>query len=224
MDEAAGHYYANGSQYKLSCAYKSDTDGNDKCLVYNTTREYQADGYRDGSWTIYDNHPIIGWTNLDEQAYSASTLGEVFEIRQTGLAEDFRDDDQAINMVALLRGMDFGETSVRKAIGSVEVNFRSDYAADGTILETAPDMTNVFEEADKFKVTNATVDLNGIGDPAARKIQTISFSIDKRKVTQIQVRISNNVLDEASEVCGVSYRVSGLATNGITQAISTLEQ
>lgn len=215
-----GHYYANGAQYKLSVPYQGD-ESNQKVLVYNTTRELQADGYRDGSWTTYSNHPSIGWANLETDAFFASTLGRVFQLRQTGLESDFRDDADPISAEAILRGMDFGDSSIRKALNSVVVNFRTEFEGDSTILSSAYDLSDDFQELDTFRIISGSQDLNGLTDANAQKIETLSFAIDRRKVTHFQLKVENAALDEPLEISGVTYRVAGLGTQGITQAKQT---
>lgn len=220
LDIMSGHYYTNGAQYKLSVPFKGDAS-NQQALVYNTTRELTADGYKDGSWTTYDNHPSIGWANLETNAFFASTLGKVFIIRQTATTSDYRDDASAISSEAILRAMDFGDSGVRKAIGALIINFRTQFEGEHTTVAASYDLTNDFSDLDAFKITSASQNLNGLNDPNTQKIETLRFSIDRRKLNQVQIKITNAEIDEPLEISGVTYRVAGMTTKGIQSAKTT---
>jgi hypothetical protein len=215
-----GHYHAIENKYKLSVAYKQD-DQNDKVLVYNTTREYQADGYRDGSWTVYDNHPAIGWANLQTEAFFASTGGRVFSMRNTGLESDFRDDSAAINAVATLRAIDFGEPAIRKAVVAALLQYRILNTTTGTTISSAANLTDDFQPLDRFTLTEPTDSQDGLSDKPDVKVKTLRYAISNRKVVYIQLKIENSSLDEAVEVSGVSFRVAGLNRKGIEEAADT---
>lgn len=218
----AGHYYTAGSQYKLSVPFNTNTSPQ-HALVYNTLRELQADSYRDGGWTTYDTHPAIGWANLQTDAFFASTLGQVFKIRDTGLNSDFRDSSAPITAQATLRAMDFGDAGIRKALSGLVMNFRTAFNDDSSTLESAVNLTDDFQPLDAFRVLSETTGLNGLTDPNARKVETILFSVDRRKFAQLQVRITNAALDEPLEISGITYRVAGLTQSGLTQAAETTD-
>jgi hypothetical protein len=220
LDIMAGHYYINGNKYKLAVPYKTDT-ANNKVLVYDTTREYSPDGYRDGSWTTYDNHPAIGWANLQTDAFLASLLGEVFIIRNTGTLTDYRDDNAAISAEAELRAMDFGDGAIRKVLANVIIDYRVLTSTSGTTVEFAPDLTANYEPLDDFRLTEPTDSPDGLSDAGDVKIQPIRYSIDKRKIVYAQVKVSNSTKDEPVEIAGVSYRVAGMNQKGIIDAKHT---
>jgi hypothetical protein len=220
LPEMTGHYYSNGNQYKLSCPEKTDSQ-NDKVLVYDTVREYTADGFREGSWTTYDNHPAIGWANLETDAFFASTKGEVYLLRRTGLVSDFRDDSEAISMVATLRAMDFGDAAIRKAIAHIMVQYRTIADAGGIGFLTAADLTEAFEAADQVEISLPQDNEDGLSDDAAVKVATIRYSIDRRKLSYVQVQVTDSNIDEPVEVAAITYRVGGMNEKGTTQAAST---
>lgn len=220
LNEMTGHYYSNGNQYKLSCAEKTD-DQNDKVLVYDTVREYTADGFREGSWTTYDNHPAIGWANLETNAFFASTRGEVFILRTTGLISDFRDDSSPIVMETTLRAMDFGDAAIRKAIAHLIIQYRTVADASGIELFSAPDLTEGFEEADQVDIVVPQDHDDGLSDEADVKILTVRYSVDRRKLSYIQLRFTNGNIDEPVEIAGITYRVAGMNEKGTTQAANT---
>lgn len=212
-----GHYYSNANKYKLSVPYKTDTN-NDKVMVYDTTREYQADGYRDGGWTVYDNHPATGWANLQTQAFMASTKGRVFIIRDTGLKYDFRDDSSAINMQATLRALDFGEPATRKAVLSAILQFRVLQSTAGTEVLSASNLVDNFQPLDIFHLDEPTDEEDSLSDFNDIKVKTLRFSIKDRKVVYMQLKISNDTIDEPVEIAGVNFRVAGLKQTGIGEA------
>lgn len=215
-----GHYYSNQNLYKLSVPYIGDA-GQQKVLVYNSTREYQPDGYRDGGWTVYDSHPAIGWANLQTEAFFAATSGRVFSIRQTGSKEDYRDDSAGINMEATLRALDFGESSVRKSIIAALIQFRVLQSSMGTEVFSATNLTNDFQELDEFSLVEPTDEQDSLSDTPDVKVETLRFSIDDRKCVHLQLFIRNSAKDEPLEICGVSFRVAGLNRQGIGSAKGT---
>ena len=222
LDDMTGHYYPLLNLYKLSLPYLEDTDGNDKVAVYNTVREYAADGFRMGSWTTYDNHPTTGWANLQTDAFFSSTLGEVFTLRQTGLKYDSRDDSTAISAEGILRAMDFGDPAIRKAVLSATLQFRNNGITTGTTVSAAANLTDDFDELDSFQLVSNSEELSGIGDDSTKKIETIRFTVDRRKCQYIQLKVANGAIDEPVEVTGITYRVAGLTDTGTTQARETI--
>lgn len=212
-----GHFFKRKNKYKLSLPFKTDKT-NDKVLVYDSVREYVADGYRDGSWTLYNNHPCIGWANLTYNAFFASTLGRVFIIRNSSSKSDFRDDNKPINAEAILRAIDFGAPDIRKTIPAIILNFRVINSSDNTKVSAAIDFSNNFKELDIFSINNVN-DLNdSLSDTYAQKISTIRYSLKHRKLYAIQLKLANNTIDDTFELCGVSMRVAGLNHLGISEA------
>lgn len=217
-----GHYYPLGNQYKLSVPYEEDgLDYPNRTLVYNTTREYSPDGYRDGSWTTYQNIPAIGWANMLTRAIFATPKGEVYTLRDTGEKTDYRDGDEPISAMAVLRALDFGSASVRKAIGTVNIQFKPDDTSDNNpVVESATDLVNLWEPLDLATVSRR----KGIGNVSTRATQQLSviqFTADRRKGVFFQLRISNDIIDEGLNVAGISLMVKGLATTAVQQARST---
>ena len=217
-----GHYYPLGNQYKLSVPYTEDGLSHpNRTLVYNTTREYSADGYRDGSWTTYDNIPSVGFANMLRRAIFATPTGEVFTLRDTGEKTDYRDGDEPIVATAILRALDFGAASVRKAIGTVNIQFKPDSAGDNSpVVESATDLVNLWEPLDLATVSRR----KGVGNVSTRVTQQLSviqFTADRRKGVYFQLRISNSNLDEGLNVAGISLMVKGLSATSIQQARDT---
>jgi hypothetical protein len=217
-----GHYYPLGNQYKLSVPYEEDSLSTpNRTLVYNTTREYAADGYKDGSWTTYSNIPAIGWANMLRRPLIATPDGTVLTLRDTGESTDYRDGDAPIVATAILRALDFGSGSVRKAIGTVNIEFKPDENSDNNpVVESAVDLVNQWEPLDLATVSRR----KGIGNVSTRVTQQLSviqFTADRRKGVFFQLRISNSIIDEGLHVAGISLMVKGLSNTAIQQAKST---
>lgn len=212
-----GHYYSNANKYKLSVPYLDDSV-NDKVMVYDTTREYQADGYRDGGWTVYDNHPATGWANLQTEAFMASTKGRVFIIRNSGLKYDYRDDSGPINMEATLRALDYGDSTVRKSVLAAIIQFRVLQSSVGTAVYSASNLVENFQQLDTFFLDEPTDTVDDLSDFNDIKIKNIRFAIRDRKVVYMQLKITNGTIDEPVEIAGVSFRLAGLNQKGIGEA------
>lgn len=215
-----GHYYPLGNQYKLSVPYEEDgLDTPNRTLIYNTTREYTGNG--DGSWTTYSNIPAIGWANMLSRPLIATPEGTVLTLRDTGESTDYRDGDAPIVAMAILRALDFGSGSVRKAIGTVNIEFKPDENSDNNpVVESAVDLVNQWEPLDLATVSRR----KGVGNVSTRVTQQLSviqFTADRRKGVFFQLRISNSVIDEGLHVAGISLMVKGLSNTAIQQAKST---
>jgi hypothetical protein len=215
-----GHYYPLGNQYKLSVPYEEDgLDTPNRTLVYNTTREYTSE--KDGSWTTYSNIPAIGWANMLERPLIATPNGTVLTIRDTGESTDYRDGDAPVVATAILRALDFGSGSVRKAIGTVNIQFKPDENSDNNpVVESAVDLVNQWEPLDLATVSRR----KGTGNVSTRVTQQLSviqFTADRRKGVFFQLRISNSVLDEGLNIAGISLMVKGLSNTAVQQAKTT---
>lgn len=207
LDEAVGHHYSIGRQYKLSYPITGNRE-NSKVFVYNHTREY-TEG-KVGSWTQYDNHPATGWANLLSNAYFSTSAGSVMLLRNTGDVSDYRDDDEAISMEVRFRAIDFGDAAIRKAVSSVLVHFRNLADQTGTQVFSATDLDTVYQQLDDFQIVNNS-----------RAVVSIQFSVNRRKGLYFQFRLTNNTIDEPVEVAGFDIRVAGASDRAILQAANT---
>jgi hypothetical protein len=217
LADAAGHYYAVGNQYKLSLPTTSDSG----TFVYNTVREYQADGYRTGSWTTYTNTPAVVWCNNSDSAFFASTSGDVFYVEKTTDEKPYRDQGQAIPAEATMRSLDFGDASIRKEVRTIMVDYRTSSDPSSTVLSTSTNNNSVFQEADLAIVRNKDTENDGLGSTGEVKIRTIRYSPPRDKGVYFQIRLSNDELDNSMEVAGVTLRVAGMTQKGTTEAKST---
>ena len=218
---AHGHYYPLGHQYKLSIPYREDGESySQRVLVYNTVREYTADGYRDGSWTSYSNLPAIGWANMLERALFATPNGEVFTLRMTGDSTDYRDDGAPISAMATLRALDFGTANIRKAVGSFTVQFRPEDRDSNVVVEAAIDLIDNWEELDPAVVSRQRR-VGNINNRSIQQLAVIQYMSNKRKGVFYQLRISNDQLDQGLQVNGVDVAVAGIGGEGIIQARET---
>lgn len=218
LDIATGHHYGIGTQYKLSVPLLTE-EKNSTVFVYDHTREYEQQGM--GSWTQYDSHPATGWANLENDAFFSTHNGQVFRLRNANDNSDFRDDASAVVQDILLPATAFGDSGVRKVIRSIIAHFRSTANTSGTVLSTAYDLTEDFQDADTFSILQERDAGTGLGDSPVYKIRSIAFSLDKRKLLYVQIRIVNDAIDENMELTGIDYKVAGMDAAGIVEAADT---
>jgi hypothetical protein len=206
---AQGHNFALGRQYKLSYPLTSAT-ANSNVLVYDHTQEY-ASQQGLGGWTIFTNHPVTGWANLDDNAYFGSTQGRVFALRRAGDATDYRDDDQAIEAVITFRALDFGDAAVRKYLSKIILHLRTTAASSGTKFFISTDLDGNFVELDQFEVQADNL----------KKVTSLKFSTSKSKFLFLQSRLTNGTIDEGLEVTSIEYRLAEIKDTGLTDAART---
>lgn len=218
-----GHHYPIGKQYKLSVCVPDpdvnpDLDEPNQVYVYHHTEE-TAQGDTAG-WTRYDNHPAVGWANLQADAFFASTAGNVFSVRRTGTEKDYRDRDEAISAEFTSRALDFGAPGIRKIIASVVSHYRSVSNIEGTELTYAYDLREEFLPTD-----NLTIDRDetttGLSDSVTHKIRSIRSTLDRKRAIYFQIRYSNGNLDEPLDVAGFTVKLAGLSDKGILEAAET---
>jgi hypothetical protein len=219
----AGHHYTAGSRYKLSVPLVASADTSpSQALVYDHTREYRADGYGQGSWTEYSNHPALFWCNLNEDAYFSTQTGQVFVLRRANDVTDYRDDAAAIAAVATLRATDFGDNSIRKVVGDVLVHYRVTPGVDSeAVVASAADLEGDFNPLDESSVKASNASGTGMSDQPNRKVRSIRYSLSRRRLLWVQLQISNSQIDQPLEVAQIGYRVAGMQSEGIIQAKST---
>lgn len=218
LELAQGHNYALGRTYKISYPLLGETS-NANVLVYDHTQEYASEQGL-GAWSIFTNHPVTGWANLDDSAYFASTKGRVFSLRQAGDKTDYRDDDQPIEASITFRALDFGDAAIRKYVSNIMLYLRSPEDSTGNKFYIATDLQDNFHELDEFKVLVEDT-TTGISDRGLTKVVTIKFNTSRSKFTYLQNRLTNGSIDEALEVTGIQYRVTGLSHKGLTDAART---
>jgi hypothetical protein len=220
-----GHHDTEANSYKLSYVTSGDTE-NSEVAVYNHTREYEGKG--EGSWTTYTNHTATGWANLGSDSFFAAVDGRVFIIRRLGpgsteesdFLSDYRDDDSAINMDITVRAMDQLESGKRKVYSSIVTHYRAIADSVGTSLTAALDLNSVFQDTDSFNI-DKDVDDTGIGDDGTKKVVTIVSVIDSKVGVYLQLKYTNNTLDEVVEIAGIDLRVAAKSIAGITEAADT---
>ena len=223
LDIMQGHHYNMGRQYKLSVPMVENSTSsyaeNGEVYVYNHTNETKDDL---GGWARYTNHPATGWANLFNDAFYASVNGSILRLNNQGIAEDYRDGSEAIEMVFEGRANDFGQAGIRKIVSHVIVNYRSGGVSDSTAVETAPDLMRQYDTTTPFTVVNIPPD-NGFSSFAGQDVTAIRHSIPNRRCIYITVKITNNGINEDVEIAGMSYVVAGLNSKGIKQAAVTKE-
>jgi hypothetical protein len=215
-----GHHFGVGRVYKLSVPIVDDESTYiepSEAYVYNHTGEDEG---RAGAWSRYDNHPAIGWANLGSNAYFASTKGRVFSIRNTGLATDYRDDNEAITFRLDTRPNDFGNSGIRKLIDRITVHYRNVQRLESTSLSYSVDLEEEYTETSPL-VLARTNSRNQISDTVQKSGTTVAHSAERQRGVYFGVRIENSGIDEPIEVAGIDYRVGALSDKGILQAAQT---
>lgn len=211
LAQATGHHYGVGRKYKLSIPVGADQTINNQVYVYDHEREGKDQEF--GAWTRYTNHPATGWANLSNDAFFATTTGNIFKIRRVGDETDYRDDADAVaDMDILMRPIDFGQAGIRKAISSVTSHFQLRRSSmDGTELFIGPDLDGTFASAGEFTLTkDATIKVaNVVSSPPARRMEFI------------QLKYTNSTIDEDVVLAGVDFRVAGLEEFGIQERSET---
>lgn len=210
--------FSNESKVKLSFVYKDETVPVHQ-FVYNTTKENLADDSALGSWTIYSNWNAIGFSNLDDRNYNATTFGRVFGTRNTGEVSDYRDDSSAITANVLFRAMSFGDEGRRKTIPSAMITYRNQENQGDRDIQVfyAVNMENTFEEADRSELPNRGP-VNDLSDTTGKRSVVYKYSFHANKGVYFQIRVINDKIDQALDITNVTYRVGGLTDHGIQNA------
>lgn len=205
LQYVTGHHYSLGRQYKLSVPI-SDGTVNSRVLVYDHTRE--GDDSPLGAWTQYTNHSATGWANLGNDAFFATTDGQVFKIRVANDATDYRDDADAVaQMVIKPKAMDAGVPGLRKVILSIVSHFRMDKSSmTATELAAAIDLETVFSSAGTIEVTLST-----------KKVQSVRSSLPVRRFEFLQLLYTNSVKDEEVILAGIDFHLAAIPEKGIPE-------
>lgn len=211
----AGHHAAIDNQYKLSYVVDSE-EAPSEVAVYNHVREYGEQAAGVGSWSTYTNHPAIGWANLQGGTYFASTHGIVFATRRAGDSTDYRDRHSAVDLQVTTRGMDFGDSGIRKMVRSIVSHYTA-LDADGTTLSLGRDFNSAYELSDAFVVSSTDSSGNAVD------INTVQTNFQSDRGIYFQLKFQNDTIDEPFELTRVDWRVSGLSDRGITKAARTGE-
>lgn len=223
LDIAQGHHYGVGRVYKLSVPLSSDIDAstgyveNSEVFIYNHTSESEG---KTGSWGRYDNHAATGWANLNSDAFFGSTGGRVLSIRNLGQISDFRDDNEGILFQLDTRPNDFGNSSIRKVVDKIMINYRTGARNIGTAVLYALDLEEEYSDTSAVIIPRGVSD-TGMEDTVSQAVVTIGHNVSRRRCVYFNLRITNSTLDENLEIAGIDHRVGGLQDKGILQAAET---
>ena len=159
------------------------------------------------AWVRYDNHNVIWWANLSSDAFYSSTNGNVYKIRNTGNATDFRDDASAISCEWTTRAEDFGYAATRKTIHGVTIECQlDDTDITGATASSSVDMSDTFTSMGTITVSQST-----------NAYTPVVLEIQNRKCSNIRVKLAHSVKDEELQIVGISYDVEPHSTLGIKQ-------
>lgn len=200
----AGHNYAQERRYKLSYPVKGEID-NSRVAVYDSARESLG---QVGSWTVYDNHPALGWCNQTADSFFASTEGRVYKVRNRGEASDYRDDDKGIPLSFTFGATNFDMPDERKITESVTVQFQNEYGTVSNVkVLTEQSLSGIFNDSGTVTI------------PAGDTDATIRFSLPQRKGTHVRTRIEKDAtVDEGFQISSLTYGVRTTGSDGVPQS------
>jgi hypothetical protein len=176
-------------------------------MVYEHQREGRDQEF--GAWTRYTNHHATGWCNLKDDAFWGSTDGQVFSVRNLGDSSDYRDDASAVDdMVILMGATDFDRPGERKMVDKITAHWQIRRSGiSGTELLSGPDLDGTFTSSGTLTVT----------DNGSLKAATTAFSLQRRRLEYLQVKITNSTKDEDVILSGLDFKVALLNAFGIQQ-------
>ena len=226
LDLMHGHAYGVGRKYKVSYPETAQKVPS-SVLVYDYTKEDTKNSY--GSWTRYTNHPTTGWCNLLEDAFFCTTAGRVYQVSSGNSKYDYADDGQAISCSVTFRALDFGDSAIRKRVLHLLVHYRIPQLIEGAVdvntatVGMAVNLVDSFPALDTFylDVPNKP---DGLSTLTPNKQVTLRYAVRNPKSLYFQTKISDNGLHTPLQVTGLSFRVAGLGTEGITEAAQTSKQ
>jgi hypothetical protein len=226
LDLMHGHAYGVGRKYKVSYPETANIVPS-SVLVYDYTKEDTKNSY--GSWTRYTNHPTTGWCNLLEDAFFCTTAGRVYQVSSGNSKYDYADDGQAISCSVTFRALDFGDSAIRKRVLHLLVHYRIPQLIEGAVdvntatVGMAVNLVDSFPALDTFylDVPNKP---DGLSTLTPSKQVTLRYAVRNPKSLYFQTKISDNGLHTPLQVTGLSFRVAGLGTEGITEAAQTSKQ
>jgi hypothetical protein len=207
LSKMYGHHYGITGQYKLSVPFGDSQATNNRVFVYDHQREEGIDGF--GAWSQYTNHNTTGWANLNNDAFFATTNGQVFSVRRAGDSTDYRDDADAVDTMNItLAAQDFDNPGARKVINSVTSHFHvRNSSMIGTTMSSSVELDGDFTSAGTFTFTKSGND----------KVKTARSSLPVRKSVYTQLKYINNTKDEDVVLSGVDFRVALLSDKGIQE-------
>ena len=205
-----------------------DTE-NSGVLVYNHSQEDQVGSIysspypqvRIGAWTRYTNYPATGWANLNSDEFFATTKGWVFQTRNSGTSADFADLGRAIESNILLRGLDFGDSGMRKQVRHIIAHYRPITSLTSVSLSEGVDFAEQLLPLDTYRIIKAipSTDLSDLG---GRKIITLAHSPAVERGVFFQIQVMDNGLNEGIDFIGVDFTVILLSHHGIADSSQTM--
>jgi hypothetical protein len=223
--------------YKVSVPILADeTDlpyiENSEVYVYDHTMEglgsFSSSGggslstTRLGAWSRYDDHQSIGWCNLSQDAYFASSTGRVFSIRRQGDETDYRDDSGPVDFMIDTRANDAGNAGIRKILDAAIIHYRT-----GGITSTSTQVLYSVDLEQEYTATSPVVIRptaspgDDMSDAVGQDIVSIRHNLQRRRGAYFAIQVLNAGMDEDIEIAGIEYKIGGLTEKGFTQAAQT---
>jgi hypothetical protein len=198
LEEATGHHWGTGRQYKLSVPVNSDSYNSEVFVLDYDTPPGQPER---SAWTRYDNHPATGWANLGKDSFFSSTSGDVFKVRNRGEKQDFRDEASAVSQAEItLKAEDFGMPGSRKLIDKIMLMFDLDLTDITSVaVKQAKDLSTTFESLSSVSA-----------DIADQPYITVKVALAKKRTNYIQLKFEHSAKDEQMVLTGVVYQVREL--------------
>lgn len=216
---------SQSKKYLLAMPVLDDQDGdttrNTEVWSYDYVRD-PGTGPEYGSWSRWTGTPTSAWAYHAGELFRADYSGTVYRRRSAGDASDFRDDASAIPATVRLRPTAFGAPGLNKRVVGVQIEYRSESTARGTTVAAANGLDLVYLDADDVVIQYSDAD-DGIGDRVPQATWSVRYTLPEPRGEYFSLQIENSTIDEALEVCGVTWLVeaTGPAGAGVAAARTT---
>jgi hypothetical protein len=214
---ATGRNSALSRRYELSVPAGDNQTQNNQVFVYDYSRETDQ-RVEFGAWTRYDNFPVTGWANLPNDSFFGTYDGQVYRLRNANDASDYRDDTAAINQEITYAASDFGLPGIIKVVKNAALHFRPNLTPlQGVEVSAANNLDNVFRRLDNFTFSQDTNDA-GLDGEVSKKILTIRYELPRRRLEYLQLKITNDTIDETMVLAGMTFNVGVSSVRTIPSA------
>jgi hypothetical protein len=201
IEQQTGIFDGVSQRYILSTPVNSGTV-NSHALVHDFSLAEQGGG-KLGAWTTWSNFPSTYWAQKEGLLHFASTAGDVFRIRNRNEAQDYRDEDQAIDgQELLLPAEHFDVPGIRKRLRYITTHWELPLTdLTDIVLKEATNKSDTLTETGTFSLEKEDTKNN----------YTIRTSLFQKKAQYFQIQVTLGTKDEKAVFTGISYEVDGLS-------------